>query len=65
MFSWICVCDFFFFFFFFVWLKLCLQTTLLPESGKELTNQLQTRCTVRNPDRSYLSGIFSEQICVT
>jgi len=26
---------------------------------------LQTECTVCNPNRSYLSGIFSEQICVT
>jgi hypothetical protein len=45
--------------------KLCLQTTLLPESGKQLKNQLLTTCTVCIHDRSYLRGIFSAHIWET
>jgi hypothetical protein len=50
---------------FFLVQVLCVQTTLLHESGKELKNQLLTSCTVCNHDRSYLSGIFSAQIWET
>jgi hypothetical protein len=51
--------------FFFLVQKLCLQTTLLPESNKELKNQLLTGSIVCNHDTSYLSGIFSAQIWET
>jgi hypothetical protein len=50
---------------FFLVQKLCLSTTHLPASGKELKNQLLTDCIVCNHDKSYLSGIFSAQICET
>jgi len=43
-------------------LYLFIQTTLLPESGKELKNQLLTGCIACDHDRSYQSGIFSAQI---
>jgi hypothetical protein len=56
MLSWICVCDFF------LVQELCLQTTLLPVSGKELKSQLRTGCTACIHDRSYQSGIFSAPI---
>jgi len=50
---------------FFVVQKSCLQTVLLPESDKELRNQLLTGSIVCNHDRSYLNGIFFAQICET
>jgi len=50
----------------FLWLflvqELRLQTTLLPESGRELKSQLRTGCTACTHNRSYQSEIFSAPI---